>query len=375
MCGGSPAPPPTSQANSAAFDKSNVRVAVIGAGHISRQHLACLSQLPGVETVGICDLSPAMAEAAADQFRVPHWFTDAQEMLGSVDPDVVHVGTPPASHFALAQAALEAGAHVFVEKPITTAMDELERLIELAKQKERVLLEDHNYLYNASVEQLLAWQQSGALGEVTHVEVNVALAVLAEGSRMADPNLPHPSLKLPGGVVAEFLSHMAYLCHAFVGPHGAVHSSWHSRSLVTPLPCDEFRALVEAERGTALLSFSAHAQPDTFTLRVHGTRMRAEAHLWEPKLVVERLFGGPPPLLPLRNGLSRAWQELRGGVGSLWRKLEGGPGAYEGQWKLLRETYAALAAGEPAPIDVEQIREVNRLVGELSEQARAACGS
>jgi len=323
----------------------------------------------------VCDLSPAMAEAAADQFRVPHWFTNHREMLEVLAPDVVHVGTPPASHYALARDALESGAHVFVEKPVTTRLDDLESLIELAKSRERVLLEDHNYLYNRSLQWLLSAVASGEFGEVVHVEVNVALAVLGPGSRMADPNLPHPSLALPGGVVAEFLTHMAYLSHAFVGVHGAVQSSWHSRAPMTPLPCDEFRALVEAERGTALLSFSAHAQPDVFSVRVHGTRMRAEAHLWEPKLVVERLRDCPRPLLPLRNGVSQAWQELRSGVASLWRKLEGGPGSYEGQWELLRQIYAALARNAPPPIPVERIIEVNRLVSELSEQARQACES
>ena len=366
---------PTSQANSAAFDKSNVRVAVIGAGHISRQHLACLSQLPGVETVGICDLSPAMAEAAADQFRVPHWFTDAQEMLGSVDPDVVHVGTPPASHFALAQAALEAGAHVFVEKPITTAMDELERLIELAKQKERVLLEDHNYLYNASVEQLLAWQRSGALGDVTHVEVNVALAVLAEGSRMADPNLPHPSLKLPGGVVAEFLSHMAYLCHAFVGPYGAVHSSWHSRSLVTPLPCDEFRAWSRPSAAPRC-SPSAHTR-SPILLRCGSTEPAcaprptsgSPSSWWSGSSVGLRRCCPCATVCPAPGrSCAAAW-----GVSGASSRADPVPTRDSGS--SCARPMRPWPRASRLPIDVEQIREVNRLVGELSEQARAACGS
>ena len=192
---------------------------------------------------------------------------------------------------------------------------------------------------------------------------------------MADPNLPHPSLSLPGGVVAEFITHMAYLAHAFAGRHGRVTSSWTTRAPLTPLPCDEFRALIEGEHATASLSFSAHAQPDAFYVRVHGTRMRAEAHLWEPRLVVEREGGIAKPLQPLRNGLQVAWQEARCGAASLWRKLSGGPGAYEGQWELLRRTYEALTEGSPVPIPVQRIQEVSRLVHELSSQAEAACGS
>ena len=79
--------------------------------------------------------------------------------------------------------------------------------------------------------------------------------------------------------------------------------------------------------------------------------------------------------IPLRNGVATAWQELRGGVRSLWGKLSGGPGAYEGQWELLRRTYEALDSGSEPPIPADRIRAVNRLVCELSEQARAACGS
>jgi predicted dehydrogenase len=296
-------------------------------------------------------------------------------MLAEMRPDVVHVGTPARTHYALGRDALEAGAHVFIEKPITTSQDDLDALLSLAKERELHVIEDHNYLFNREIQQLLAYAADGSLGEVAHVEVGVALAVLGEGSRMADPNLPHPSLALPGGVVAEFLTHMAYLAHAFVGRHGRVQSSWISRAPMTPLPCDEFRALVEAETGTASLSFSAHSQPDAFYVRVHGSRMRAEAHLWEPRLVVEREGGVAKPLMPLRNGLASGWQEARCGVASLWRKLAGGPGAYEGQWELLRRTYDALGNGGELPIPPGRIREVNRLVNELGEQARAVCGS
>ena len=74
-----------------------MKVAVIGAGHIARQHLSCLKQLPVADTVGVCDLSPAMAESAAELFGVPRWFSDHKEMLEEVRPDVVHVGTPPRS--------------------------------------------------------------------------------------------------------------------------------------------------------------------------------------------------------------------------------------------------------------------------------------
>src|SRR5262249_40330693 len=93
-----------------------VKAALIGAGQIARQHLACLQTLPGVELAAICDLSPATAEAAAERYGVKAWFTDHRSMLEKVRPEVVHITTPPTSHFALALDSFGAGAHVIVEK-------------------------------------------------------------------------------------------------------------------------------------------------------------------------------------------------------------------------------------------------------------------
>ena len=99
-----------------------MRAALIGAGQIARQHLACLEGLPGVEIAAVCDLSPAAAECAAQRHGATAWFTDYATMLREVRPDVVHMTTPPTSHYKLSVDALEAGAHVIVEKPITTTL-------------------------------------------------------------------------------------------------------------------------------------------------------------------------------------------------------------------------------------------------------------
>ena len=111
-----------------------MKTIVVGAGHIAKQHLGCLRTLTNVCVVGVCDLSPAMAQAAAERFGVERWSTSYSELLESTQPDVVHVATPPATHFALASEALRGGAHVFVEKPITLHTQELDELTALAKQ-------------------------------------------------------------------------------------------------------------------------------------------------------------------------------------------------------------------------------------------------
>jgi predicted dehydrogenase len=125
-----------------------MKAALIGAGQIARQHLACLQGLPGVEIAAVCDLSPSVAEAAAERHQVGRWYTDYRKMLDEVRPNVVHVTTPPNSHYRLASDALNAGSHVIVEKPATVTFDELDGLLHRATERHLALVEDYNYLFN-----------------------------------------------------------------------------------------------------------------------------------------------------------------------------------------------------------------------------------
>ena len=344
-----------------------MKAALIGAGQIARQHLACLKTLPGVELVAICDRSPATAEAAAERFGIPAWFTDHRTMLEKARPDVVHVTTPPTSHFALAMDAFDAGAHVIVEKPVTSTFEELETLVARARQVGRHLIEDHNYLFNHAPQEILRRIGSGEFGEVTHVEVLICLDILGP-SGFADPNSPHPALTLAGGAIADFLPHLASLAHCFVGPHRTAQAVWTKRK-PSLLPFDEFRGLVEAERGTAALGFSASSQPDAFWLRVYGERMQATANLFETRLTFDGPRNVPKPLRPFFSGLEEGKTIRRAALATLLRKFKG-PGAYEGLWELLARTYRALADGSALPVTANHVFEVNRMVEALKPREK-----
>jgi len=336
-----------------------VRTALIGAGAIARQHLACLQTLPDVELAAICDLSPATAEAAAERFGIGAWFTDHRAMLEEIRPDVVHVTTPPTSHFRLAMDAFDAGAHVLVEKPATTTYEELETLARRAQQAGRHLVEDYNYVFNRAPQEILRRIQCGEFGAVTHVEVLICLDILGP-SGFADPNATHPALTLAGGAIADFLPHLASLAYAFVGPCQRAQTVWGKRK-PSPLPFDEFRALVDGERGTASLGFSSSSQPDAFWLRVYGERMQATANLFETRLTFDGPRNVPRPLRSFFSGLEEGRTVRRAAVATLLRKFKG-PGAYEGLWELLARTYRALREGADLPVAANDVIEVNRMV-------------
>jgi predicted dehydrogenase len=339
-----------------------VKAAIIGAGQIARQHINCLKIVPGVELAAICDLSPATAEATAERNGIHDWFTDHRVMLEKVRPEVVHVTTPPTSHFALAKDSLDAGAHVIVEKPATATFDELETLLRHADNIGRHLVEDYNYVFNHAPQEILELIGSGEFGGVTHVEVLICLDILGP-SGFADPNAPHPALTLAGGAIADFLPHLASLAHAFVGPHHNAQTVWAKRK-ASLLPFDEFRAVVKAERGTASLGFSSSSQPDAFWLRVYGERMQATANLFETRLTFDGPRSVPKPLRSFFSGLEEGKTIRRAAWTTLLRKFKG-PGAYEGLWELLSRTYGALVEGSPLPVTASHVLEINRLVEAL----------
>lgn len=340
-----------------------MKAALIGAGHIARQHLACLEEVDGVQVTAVCDLSPAVAESAAERHRVPAWFSDHRVMLETARPDVVHITTPPTSHHRLGVDALEAGAHVLVEKPAAATLEELTGLVKRARALDRVLVEDHNYLFNRAIRTIDRRLAAGAFGAVVHVEVLVCSNIL-EPVGFADPNVPHPVLALPGGAITDFLPHLASIACHYLGPHRRAHAIWSKRAR-TVLPHDELHAVVECELGTASLGFSAGAQPDAFWVRVHGERMQATANLWTTRLTFDRLRPGARQLRSFLNGFEEARAIRRGAVSDLVGKLRGGRGSYDGLWELIRRTYRALADQSTPPVTVEDVIAVNRLVDAL----------
>jgi predicted dehydrogenase len=347
-----------------------MRVALIGAGQIARQHLSCLKTLPGVQVAGVCDLSPAVAESIAERYGVPAWFTDHAAMLREVKPEVVHVTTPPTSHFRLAMDALQSGAHVLVEKPATVRLAELEELARYASERTLSLTEDYNYVFNHATREITRWVETGALGGVVHVEVMMALNLFGPGG-FADPNARHPALTLAGGALADFLPHLASLAHRFIGPHRRAHAIWTKRR-PSVLPYDEMHAVVEGTHATATLGFSSTAQPDAFWLRVFGERAQATTNLFETRLTFERMRDGPKPLQPVLNGLEEARAVRRAAIGTLMRKFKPGPGTYDGMWHLIGATYEALARGATLPVPIEEVLEVNRMVEALKPMEPAS---
>jgi predicted dehydrogenase len=340
----------------------SLKGALIGCGAIAREHLAALAGLKKVEVVAVCDISAAKAEAAAERFGVPKWYSDYKQLITELRPDLVHITTPPSSHFPIAKSCLSAGLNTLCEKPITVDYQEFVELKQLAIQNHCVLMENHSVLFQSSVQRIQALIASGQLGDVLEVQIALALSLFGAGSPYVDESVPHFSLILRGGVIGDFLTHIACLVDLFTGPVISLRTIWAKRVANSPLPADEFRSLIKGERATAFVEFSGNAQPNGFWVRVVGTKMYAEANLFEPPRLTRRRFrSGEPALATVIDGTGEARDVLRGTLQGFWRKLAG-TNRYDGFPEFLTRTYQCIEMDEPQPIPLDKIDEISRLV-------------
>jgi predicted dehydrogenase len=346
------------------------RVAVVGTGAIAETHLACLGSLPGVEVVGVVDLSPARAEATAERFGVHRWYADTAEMLADARPDAVHVTTPPNAHVDIALAALRAGAHVVVEKPVAPTYEGWTRLRDEARARGLQLIENQNYRFAREVRQVQGLIAAGTFGRVHQIDVRFFQSITGEGHAFADPFVPHPTLRLRGGPITDFLPHMASLVHAFLGEPTDVHATWlPGEAGLTPVPYVDMVGTVRTDAGLATLSFGGRSGPDGFWISVFGEHAQARINLYEGRLTIDSIRGGPPPLRPVVNAVAEARGTVFSATRSLWGKLTSGPGSYEGLWFLLDAFYASLEEGTEPPLSLDDVDATARLVAGLTSYA------
>src|SRR5258707_4198732 len=277
---------------------------LIGCGAIAREHLSALGQLDTVEVAAVCDISAAKAEATAERFDIPKWYQNYQNMLADIRPDLVHITTPPSSHFPIARSCLAAGLNVLCEKPITTSYSEFRELKQLATENKRLLMENQSYRFHSSVQRINHLVSCGEFGDILEVQICISLNLFGKRNPYIDRNAPHFSLTLRGGVIGDFLPHIDYLARMFTGPIIDARTTWTQRTRDSPFTADEFRGFIRGERATAFASFSGNGQPDGFLVRVCGTKMRVEANLFEPpRITAKRFRPGEPAVMSLVDGI------------------------------------------------------------------------
>jgi predicted dehydrogenase len=146
-----------------------IKVAVIGCGYWGPNLIRNFIQIPESKVKYCCDLNEEKLKHIKSLYPEPKVTKNYQEILNDAKVEAVAIATPVYTHFELAKQMLEAGKHVFVEKPLTHTSREARELIKLAKKKGKVLMVGHTFLYTAAVNKLKELIDSGELGDVLYI--------------------------------------------------------------------------------------------------------------------------------------------------------------------------------------------------------------
>ena len=148
-----------------------IRVAVIGAGHWGPNLISNFHVHTGSQVAWVVDRDPSRLEAVRTRFPDIETGEQAEPVLADPEVDAVVIATPTSTHFELARAALAAGKHVLVEKPLAHSVEAAKDLCRLAEQSGRVLMVGHIFVYNAAAQRAKQYLIEGELGRVYYLSM------------------------------------------------------------------------------------------------------------------------------------------------------------------------------------------------------------
>ena len=357
---------------------SRLRVAIIGCGKIADQHVWAIKRTGLADVVGVCDAEPLMAEQLAERSSAAHFAADPGQLIADARPDVVHITTPPQSHFALAMQCLEAGCHVYVEKPFTLNTEEAVRLIRTAQARDLKLTAGHNLQFTWESMEARELVKMGFLGgPPVHIESYYTYNLAHPGyAKALLGDKSHWVRRLPGKLLHNIISHGIARIAEFMDTDAPIvsalgYSSPLLRQIGESDVTDELRTHIsDGANMTGSFVFSSQISPpmngfrlygptsSLFVDNVHHTLIRSPHRSYKSYM---NYF--LPPVGTAREYLRNAGRNVGRFLRSRFHDDSG--------MKSLTEAFYRSVLGEaPLPISYEKILLTSRIMDGIFEQLR-----
>ena len=356
-----------------------LKVGIVGCGKIADQHAEQILLIPGCEIAAVCDQEELMAQQLRERLNVGTCFTEVQDLLDKAKPDVIHITTPPQSHYALGKLCLEAGCHVYVEKPFTINATEAEELIRIAEHKDLKLTVGHDAQFSHSAIRMRGLVKEGFLGgPPLHLEsyhcydlgdVNYAKAVLGDSN--------HWVRKLPGGLLQNNISHgISKVAEFLTGDSPEIVAF----GFVSPLMrgigetsiIDELRVIIHDEVATAYYTFSSQMRPSLHQLRLYGPKNGLVRD--DDQQTVIRIGGSryKSYLEQFVPPLDYAKQYVVNSLGNVGKFMRADFQSNYGKKVLIQTFYNSIIKGSALPIPYTEILRTSRIMDEIFSQLNSA---
>ncbi|MEO7361644.1 MAG: Gfo/Idh/MocA family oxidoreductase [Gemmatimonadaceae bacterium] len=349
-----------------------LKIALVGCGKAGENHAREIAFLPEAVLVSVCDVEPMMAEQFAARFDVPRHYAEFTQMISRERPDVVHIATPPQSHVPLAMAALNAGCHVVIEKPLAMNHSAAEALIWHALRQQRKLTIAHSYHFDPICRLMRVMLQDGIIGEPVHVESFMGYALDGNFGLPVFTDVGHWVHELPGKLAHNVIDHLLNKITEFLPddrPHITAHA-W-QRDLrggdAFAMP-DELRIMLKGARVSAYATFSAHSRPVSHYLTVFGTRNTLHLDFVAGTLTRRSTPSLPGSLGRLSCGFDQAWKHAQSAGSNVVRFVRGDYDQMSGLRYLFASFYRCIRECTSPPIPYADILRVSAIVDEVFAQ-------
>jgi predicted dehydrogenase len=157
---------------------SMIKIGVVGYGYWGPNLVRNFAETPGCEVAAVADLDPHKLATVKRRYPTVSTTTNFNDLLNDPSIDAVAIATPVSTHFELGMAALRAGKHLWVEKPMTETFEQAQRLVEEAERRGRVLHVDHTFIYTGAVQKMAETVRAGELGQIYYydsIRINLGL--------------------------------------------------------------------------------------------------------------------------------------------------------------------------------------------------------
>jgi predicted dehydrogenase len=258
-----------------------VKIGIIGCGKIADQHVEQILRIQDSDIVAVCDSEELMAKQLHERFPIKYYFHNVERFLDAVGPGgVVHITTPPMSHFALGKKCLEAGCNIYMEKPFTVNSAEAEALIRLAETRNLKITVGHNAQFTHAACRMRELVHDGYLGgPPVHMEAYYCYSLGDQAyAKALLGDSGHWVRKLPGMLLHNIISHGISKVAEFIStehPKVIAHGfpSRLLRNIQEDNIVDELRVIIDDGNSvTAYFTFSTQMAPKLRQLRLYGTK-------------------------------------------------------------------------------------------------------
>lgn len=339
-----------------------LKVAIVGCGKIADGHVEEVKKLGGLaEVVAVCDRELEMARQLAVRQNIRAHYDDFDQLLRIERPDVVHVATPPHVHVALAKKAIDAGAHVLVEKPFALTYAAAADLVAYAEQHQKKLCVGYSYHFEPPAMTLREHLEAGRLGDIVHLEAFYGYNLDGPfgAALFGDPT--HWVHGLPGKLLQNVLDHpvskiIEFLPdeHPEVSAFGSVRRTARFGDVRDEL-VDEARIVIRGERVSAYVTFSAHARPMHHFLRVYGTKNTAHVDYASRTCTLDVTDSLPSAVGRLVPAFQSAAGYAREGLHNMGLFARSRFHYFAGFGELFARFYRAIQDGSPLPVSHRDI--------------------